>query len=99
MLQAAGQQAGARRGVRQADRLWEPVYLSADAQEGPAAFRAKRPPVWLLAADAHADPHQQVADAVRSSGAARRSAATRSAISPVQSHGAESPRRPPPGAI
>ncbi len=30
----------------QADRLWEPVYLSADAQEGPAAFRAKRPPVW-----------------------------------------------------
>jgi enoyl-CoA hydratase/carnithine racemase len=29
-----------------ADRLWEPVYLSADAQEGPAAFREKRPPVW-----------------------------------------------------
>ena len=30
----------------QADRCWEPVYLSADAQEGPAAFRAKRPPAW-----------------------------------------------------
>ena len=30
----------------QADRLCEPAYLSADAQEGPAAFRAKRPPVW-----------------------------------------------------
>src|SRR5450432_2313079 len=30
-----------------ADDIWEPVYLSADAQEGPAAFREKRPPVWL----------------------------------------------------
>jgi enoyl-CoA hydratase/carnithine racemase len=30
----------------QADRIWEPVYLSADAQEGPASFRDKRPPVW-----------------------------------------------------
>jgi enoyl-CoA hydratase/carnithine racemase len=30
-----------------ADEIWEPVYLSADAQEGPAAFREKRPPVWL----------------------------------------------------
>ncbi|MGO9783602.1 MAG: hypothetical protein ACLPKE_01440 [Streptosporangiaceae bacterium] len=29
-----------------ADRLWEPVHLSADAQPGPAAFRAKLPPVW-----------------------------------------------------
>jgi enoyl-CoA hydratase/carnithine racemase len=29
-----------------AERIWEPVYLSADAQEGPAAFREKRPPVW-----------------------------------------------------
>lgn len=29
-----------------AEKLWEPVYLSADAQEGPAAFRDKRPPVW-----------------------------------------------------
>jgi len=30
----------------EADRIWEPVYTSADAQEGPAAFRDKRPPVW-----------------------------------------------------
>ncbi len=29
-----------------ADAIWEPVYRSADAQEGPAAFRDKRPPVW-----------------------------------------------------
>ncbi|MGQ0632506.1 MAG: enoyl-CoA hydratase/isomerase family protein [Sporichthyaceae bacterium] len=29
-----------------AEKLWEPVYLSADAQEGPAAFRDKRSPVW-----------------------------------------------------
>jgi enoyl-CoA hydratase/carnithine racemase len=29
-----------------ADRIWEHVYLSEDAQEGPAAFRDKRPPQW-----------------------------------------------------
>jgi Enoyl-CoA hydratase/carnithine racemase len=29
-----------------AEEIWEPVYLSADAQEGPAAFRDKRTPVW-----------------------------------------------------
>jgi enoyl-CoA hydratase/carnithine racemase len=29
-----------------AERIWEPVYLSQDAQEGPAAFRDKRPPQW-----------------------------------------------------
>lgn len=29
-----------------AERIWEPVYRSADAQEGPAAFRDKRRPVW-----------------------------------------------------
>jgi enoyl-CoA hydratase/carnithine racemase len=29
-----------------AERIWEPAYRSADAQEGPAAFREKRPPVW-----------------------------------------------------
>jgi enoyl-CoA hydratase/carnithine racemase len=29
-----------------ADRLWEPVYLSEDAQEGPRAFREKRAPRW-----------------------------------------------------
>lgn len=30
----------------QAERIWEPVYLSEDAQEGPAAFRDKRTPRW-----------------------------------------------------
>jgi len=30
----------------EAERIWEPVYNSADAQEGPAAFRDKRRPVW-----------------------------------------------------
>ncbi|MFE5703457.1 enoyl-CoA hydratase/isomerase family protein [Rhodococcus koreensis] len=29
-----------------ADELYETVYLSEDAQEGPAAFKAKRDPVW-----------------------------------------------------
>jgi enoyl-CoA hydratase/carnithine racemase len=29
-----------------AERIWAPVYTSADAQEGPAAFRDKRAPVW-----------------------------------------------------
>jgi enoyl-CoA hydratase/carnithine racemase len=29
-----------------AEEIWAPVYRSADAQEGPAAFRDKRPPVW-----------------------------------------------------
>ncbi len=30
----------------EAERIWEPVYTSKDAQEGPAAFRDKRTPVW-----------------------------------------------------
>jgi enoyl-CoA hydratase/carnithine racemase len=30
----------------EAERTWEPVYTSQDAQEGPAAFRDKRTPVW-----------------------------------------------------
>jgi enoyl-CoA hydratase/carnithine racemase len=30
----------------EAERIWEPVYRSADAQEGPAAFRDKRAPRW-----------------------------------------------------
>ncbi|WP_245644443.1 enoyl-CoA hydratase/isomerase family protein [Nocardioides jensenii] len=30
----------------EAERIWEPVYLSHDAQEGPAAFRDKRKPHW-----------------------------------------------------
>ncbi|WP_020500790.1 enoyl-CoA hydratase/isomerase family protein [Sciscionella marina] len=29
-----------------AERIWEPVYLSEDAQEGPAAFAANRAPEW-----------------------------------------------------
>ncbi|HEX9506421.1 MAG TPA: enoyl-CoA hydratase-related protein, partial [Acidimicrobiia bacterium] len=29
-----------------ADRIWEPVYLSEDAQEGPRAFAEKRSPQW-----------------------------------------------------
>lgn len=29
-----------------AEEIWKPVYLSADAQEGPAAFREKRMPIW-----------------------------------------------------
>ncbi|MCW2500422.1 MAG: enoyl-CoA hydratase [Frankiales bacterium] len=35
-----------REAFDEAERLWEPVYLSADAQEGPAAFRDKRTPQW-----------------------------------------------------
>jgi enoyl-CoA hydratase/carnithine racemase len=35
-----------REAYEQAERIWEPVYLSEDAQEGPAAFRDKRPPAW-----------------------------------------------------
>ena len=35
-----------REAYQQAERIWEPVYLSEDAQEGPAAFGDKRPPVW-----------------------------------------------------
>jgi enoyl-CoA hydratase/carnithine racemase len=33
-------------GYEEAERIWEPVYLSADAQEGPRAFSEKRQPVW-----------------------------------------------------
>jgi enoyl-CoA hydratase/carnithine racemase len=29
-----------------AEEIWAPVYRSSDAQEGPAAFRDKRAPVW-----------------------------------------------------
>lgn len=29
-----------------AEEIWEPVYLSEDAQEGPRAFREKRAPRW-----------------------------------------------------
>jgi enoyl-CoA hydratase/carnithine racemase len=30
----------------EAERIWEPVYTSQDAQEGPAAFRDRRTPEW-----------------------------------------------------
>ena len=33
-------------GVEEGWRLFEPVYLSEDAQEGPRAFVERRPPVW-----------------------------------------------------
>jgi len=32
--------------LTEADRIFEPVYLSEDAQEGPRAFAEKREPVW-----------------------------------------------------
>jgi enoyl-CoA hydratase/carnithine racemase len=31
----------------QANEIWDPVYKSADAQEGPRAFKEKRAPKWL----------------------------------------------------
>lgn len=37
---------GWHEGLEEADRIWEAVYLSEDAQEGPRAFREKRKPVW-----------------------------------------------------
>jgi enoyl-CoA hydratase/carnithine racemase len=32
--------------LAEGDRIWEPVYRSEDAQEGPRAFLEKRAPVW-----------------------------------------------------
>jgi enoyl-CoA hydratase/carnithine racemase len=37
---------GCTEAVRQAEKIFEPVYLSEDAIEGPRAFREKRKPVW-----------------------------------------------------
>lgn len=37
---------GRSAGLRAAHHLFEPVYCSDDALEGPRAFAAKRPPVW-----------------------------------------------------
>jgi enoyl-CoA hydratase/carnithine racemase len=37
---------GINEAFAEAERIWAPVYRSADAQEGPAAFRDKRAPVW-----------------------------------------------------
>ena len=38
---------GWRAGLDMADALYEPVYLSHDAQEGPRAFAERRAPSWL----------------------------------------------------
>jgi enoyl-CoA hydratase/carnithine racemase len=35
-----------REAFEAAEEIWRPVYLSEDAQEGPAAFRDKRTPQW-----------------------------------------------------
>nr|WP_223198906.1 enoyl-CoA hydratase-related protein [Solihabitans fulvus] len=35
-----------REAFEAAERIWHPVYLSEDAQEGPRAFRQGRSPVW-----------------------------------------------------
>jgi enoyl-CoA hydratase/carnithine racemase len=35
-----------REAFEAAEEIWRPVYLSEDAQEGPAAFRDKRAPQW-----------------------------------------------------
>jgi enoyl-CoA hydratase/carnithine racemase len=37
---------GWRAALDEADKLYEKVYLSEDAQEGPRSFQEKRPPVW-----------------------------------------------------
>ena len=37
---------GLAEAYEEADHIWESVYHSDDAQEGPAAFRDKRAPVW-----------------------------------------------------
>lgn len=42
----ASTEAGRTEALRAGERLFEPVYLSEDAQEGPRAFAEKRPPVW-----------------------------------------------------
>jgi enoyl-CoA hydratase len=42
----ASTESGRTEALRAGDRLFEPVYLSEDAQEGPRAFAEKRPAVW-----------------------------------------------------
>jgi enoyl-CoA hydratase/carnithine racemase len=42
----ASTETGRTQALRAGDALFEPVYLSADAQEGPRAFAEKRPPQW-----------------------------------------------------
>ncbi|MCC7288053.1 MAG: enoyl-CoA hydratase/isomerase family protein [Burkholderiaceae bacterium] len=43
----AGIDLGCERGLARAKEIYQPVYASADAQEGPLAFAEKRPPCWL----------------------------------------------------
>jgi len=45
MVYAAAERGWAE-GLSEGDRLFQPVYLSQDAQEGPRAFREKRAPKW-----------------------------------------------------
>jgi len=45
MVYAAAERGWAA-GLDEGDQLFEPVYLSQDAQEGPRAFREKRAPKW-----------------------------------------------------
>ncbi|HEY4408659.1 MAG TPA: enoyl-CoA hydratase-related protein [Acidimicrobiia bacterium] len=42
----ASAEVGWTAGLAEGDRLFEPAYLSEDAQEGPRAFREKRKPQW-----------------------------------------------------
>jgi enoyl-CoA hydratase len=42
----AATETGRTQALRAGDALFEPVYLSGDAQEGPRAFAEKRPPQW-----------------------------------------------------
>jgi enoyl-CoA hydratase len=43
---AMSTEVGNSEAIRNADRIFEPVYRSEDAIEGPLAFREKRKPVW-----------------------------------------------------
>jgi enoyl-CoA hydratase/carnithine racemase len=45
MVYAAAER-GWREALDEADRIFQPVYLSNDAQEGPRAFRERRQPRW-----------------------------------------------------
>jgi enoyl-CoA hydratase/carnithine racemase len=42
----AAAETGWTRGLEEADAIWDPVYRSNDAQEGPRAFAEKRTPQW-----------------------------------------------------
>jgi enoyl-CoA hydratase len=43
---AMSTEVGSSEAIRKADQIFEPVYQSEDAIEGPQAFREKRKPVW-----------------------------------------------------